>query len=325
MRGTDPAAHAFPELIGFPPGRRFILLPRTPVRAALGGLALYDGTELHQRLVLRAGRALLRCGLGRIAPASNSLGWPEPEWLRTWVRECAEPVVGPVSGVALRPVKHPPNPPPRVAALLFDREGRGMCFAKLTWPGEPESFTDAVIPAVRRLGAHRSDVFSVPRLLASGTHDSCVYLLQEVLPQGVHRRLPDDPDRVAAIVDAIQQRLGFLSRTTDIPHHFVPVHGSLTPLNLRVGADGDTWLLDWDRAGFGPPLTDELHYWISDLARRPGALRRKVARLTARLYARGTESQIAEAMRWRESIRPSENSRAEQRIRSGLGGLARDA
>ena len=96
----------------------------------------------------------------------------------------------------------------------------------------------------------------------------------------------------------------------------VPAHGSLTPLNLRQASDGSLWLVDWDKAGWAPHRYDEIRYWISDLARRPlGSPETKARRILA--LSRDAPS-VAEAVRFRASVRPVEYLPAEQAIRDAL-------
>ena len=330
MTGQDRRTNHFGDLLGFPPRKHFVVLPRWPVRAALGGLALYDATYLHQRFALTVGRILLRLRLGGLLRLHYEPPLPGLEWWQAWVRQIAEPVLGPVSSAAFRLRGDRSREPTRVSALLFDQDGRSLGFVKLWRPPAADDpgwgkfpHWRNMITILRTLGSELADTFRVPQLLAEGSYGNRSYIIQRSLPQGAQQGLPHDPPRLYAIVDELQARLAFLERPRDVPDYYVPIHGDVTPVNVRIAPDGWLWLLDWDKAGWGPPLADELRYWLADFGRRPGLVHRKASRVAALLHHRGTESQILEALAWRECVRPREGEQAEQAMRDALNRLLR--
>ena len=48
-----------------------------------------------------------------------------------------------------------------------------------------------------------------------------------------------------------------------IPPHWRPIHGDYVPWNLREDSSGQLWLLDWEDAGWGPPLADFVRYIVA--------------------------------------------------------------
>jgi aminoglycoside phosphotransferase (APT) family kinase protein len=41
------------------------------------------------------------------------------------------------------------------------------------------------------------------------------------------------------------------------------MHGDFVPWNLREDSQGQLWLLDWEDAGWGPPLADLVRYAVA--------------------------------------------------------------
>ncbi|MEO6821926.1 MAG: phosphotransferase, partial [Candidatus Nanopelagicales bacterium] len=53
-----------------------------------------------------------------------------------------------------------------------------------------------------------------------------------------------------------------LPRTSRVPDHWRPMHGDLSPWNLRRGRDG-SFLIDWEDATWGPPRADRVYFSIT--------------------------------------------------------------
>ena len=85
----------------------------------------------------------------------------------------------------------------------------------------------------------------------------------ELLPE-FHQPALWDPQRIRQVAsDASRALAGALERSPEIPAHWRPIHGDLVPWNLREDALGQLWLLDWEDAGWGPPLADYLRYLVA--------------------------------------------------------------
>ncbi len=303
---TDP-------YIGFPPRRHYLTLPAGNRQVALRGMALYDATFLHQRFALAAGRALLKLGIE--FPFRLRYYPPVPIWWQRWLREVAEPVVGPVAETAFR-LPGVPDYAQRVTALLFDSDGKVLAFSKHLVRDEPSQLS---VAAQEELTRNPPELFKIPRLLHHGRFDDLAYQIHENLPTGGHRQPKLDPAVVHEIIDELQDRLAVLDRPEGTPASYVPAHTDFLSINLRRASDGMLWLIDWDNVSFAPPLTDELTYWMGGFARRFGPTTgRRIDQVRELLTRRGSDEQIAAAIEWRKDRKPFEAIAGEQIIRDGL-------
>ncbi|MEE8490010.1 MAG: hypothetical protein V3S60_00060 [Acidimicrobiia bacterium] len=299
--------------LGFPPRRHYLTLPAGNRQIALQGLGLYDATFLHQRFALASGRLLL--GLGLEFPFRLRYDPPVPEWWDRWLAEVAEPLLGPVAHTAFR-LPGQPGFAQRVTVLLFGADARPLAFGKLLARDEPSALS---VVAQEELTANPPASFHIPHLLAHGRFDNMAYQLHEILPAGPHRQPDFDPAMVHRVIDELQDRLGSLPRTPEIPESHVPAHTDFLSINFRRAADGNLWLIDWDNVDWAPPLTDELAYWMGGVARRFGPTgRRRIEQVRELLRSRGTDEQIATAIAWRKVRRAVEAIKGEQIIRDGL-------
>ncbi len=294
------------RFICFPPRRRYLVLPRRPIRASLNGLALYDAVEFHQRFAERVGRAVIRIGAGGVFRLQPNPPLPRPEWWKGWLSLVASHLERPVAGAAFRfKLISDDFSSSGATSLVFDEEGRSLAFAKFSPRQHHRPIPDDVL---RRLAAEPPLSFNVPRLLGAGDYGGLHYTLQEALPAGRHRRLGRNTTALSPIVDEIQSKLRDLL-ASDAPDGWVAAHGSLTPAHLRVGPDGQLWLFDWDKAGSAPKLGDELRYWIADYGkRRWPTVARRGAIVAELLLSRGSREDAIEALRWRERNSPRDVS-----------------
>jgi glycosyltransferase involved in cell wall biosynthesis/thiamine kinase-like enzyme len=85
----------------------------------------------------------------------------------------------------------------------------------------------------------------------------------EPLPQ-FHQPARWDPQRIRQVtIDVSRALAGRLERPPDIPEHWLPMHGDLVPWNLREDDSDQLWLLDWEDAGWGPPLADFFRFIVA--------------------------------------------------------------
>jgi hypothetical protein len=307
-----PPAVCSDDVIGFPPGRSFLLVPRRPRRAVAAALALYEAVEPRQRILLAAAQVGAAVGAPRLVrPVAEVPPGLDPTWWAAWTDAVARPEVGPVAQVAFRV---PPNG--RVAALLLAEGGEPVGFAKVL-PRPPGPLHDTINRALQAGSA-----FAAPMVLAEGTFRGVTYRLDTPLPAGAHRRPPHDPPRIRAVIDEWQSQLASLAPPPEVPPDWVVCHGDFTPRNLRVFRDAGWWLIDWDNARWGPRLADELHYWCAEYCWRwrPRA-DRDARRVLSLLRERGTDREIAAAAAWSQA--PERTYRAsERRLRAAVGALA---
>jgi hypothetical protein len=208
-----------------------------------------------------------------------------------------------------------------VTSLLFDKDGRILAFAKHLVRDEPSELSTA---AQELLTADPARSFHIPALLAHGRFEDMAYHMHAPLPGGGHRQPKPDPDVIEAVIDELQSKLAGLPGPDGTPDHFVPVHRDFLAINLRRASDGHLWLIDWDNVGWGPPLTDELAFWMGGVARRFGPTgNRRIVQTLELLRRRGSDEQIREAIEWRLGHKPQEALPAEQAIRDGLLELLR--
>lgn len=280
---------------------------------SIGGLTLYDATFLHQRFARWSGRLLL--GRGVEFPFRLRYDPPVPEWWEEWLATVAEPLVGPVAATTFR-LPGSAEYAPRVTSLLFNENRDIVAFAKHLVRDQPSELS---VAAQAELMSSPPLRFSIPRLLAEGRFEEMAFQVHSPLPAGTHSAPPADPGLIEPIIDELQERLAELPRPGKTPPEYVPVHRDFLAINLRQMADGTLWLIDWDNATWGPPLTDELAYWMGHLARLPGpTTRRRIRRCHRLLLRRGSNEQIRAALEWRSAHRPREALPGERRIADGL-------
>lgn len=302
------------DLLGFPPRRHYIVLPRRPVAAALSGFALYDAIDLHQRIAERMGRVVIRVGAGRLLRLRHRPPLPEPAWWDGWLSVVRDRISGPVAAAAFRLIADPFTAS-GATALLLDAAGAPLAFAKFVPKERVNALGESVL---RRLTDDPPASFRVPALLDMGTHDGIRYTLQESLPPGRHRRVGPQPAAVQRVVDELQERTHDLV-PDGAPSGWVIAHGSLQGRNLRIASDGAVWLFDFDSAAVAPRLGDEVRYWISEFGHRfrPSA-RTNGVRTAHLLLARGHHREVVEALQWREGQRTTEVNRHVQAVRDAL-------
>jgi hypothetical protein len=86
------------------------------------------------------------------------------------------------------------------------------------------------------------------------------------MPVCLHR--PPSEFNLPLLCSEIGRALRDLECVSSIPSHWEPMHGDLTPWNLRNLTDGSLYLFDWESAGWGPPGADEVLYRATDAAVR---------------------------------------------------------
>jgi glycosyltransferase involved in cell wall biosynthesis len=87
--------------------------------------------------------------------------------------------------------------------------------------------------------------------------------LYEPLPP-LHRPARWDAPRIQRVSEEVSRTLEqLLPRVEGIPSHWRPMHGDFVPWNLREDSLGQLWLLDWEDAGWGPPLADFVRYVVA--------------------------------------------------------------
>jgi len=144
---------------------------------------------------------------------------------------------------------------PGMMLLLLSRSGP-LAFVKIRRLGDADIGNEC--DALRSLRSFGPRSFSVPEVLLEDTIGDWNYLALEPLAPRMHR-VPKDPP-LRAIIEDVRRALTELPRGGGVPSHWCPMHGDLTPTNLRELPDRRLVLFDWEEAGWGPPGADAVLY-----------------------------------------------------------------
>lgn len=278
----------------FPPGWNHILVPVESRATARAGLAMYTPCrrrgEAGQTL---AWRAISWFGPG-ILPG-RAVEWTPPDPAERWDRLMSRlrRLAGDFDGHAVYERRE--GRPGVLLALL--RAGATIAFVKIRL--EPDDAPGVEAQALEMVARSDHATFASPQLMGSGDLDGWSYVVTSPLPAGRHRMLRDGPP--PALYREVSASLAGLPRPVDTPGHWQPMHGDLTPWNLRSFGNGP-WLIDWESAGWGPPHADEVLY-------------RATAAALGRPVSAPLPPDSEEAIQhWRTEVR----ERAARRLRSGL-------
>jgi Phosphotransferase enzyme family len=229
------------KFVRLPPGTGHVLVPTSSRRAAAAGIALltfcHKGPLAGQWALYTAVRL---CG-GKLIPGPR-VSWALPDSLIN-----AAAMFGNIDAVAV--YERPQASRSGFSAVLMGA-GRAVAFVK----ARPES---AGLDRERRVlqafpngdGGH----FRVPLVLSNGSD----WLLLEALPIQPTRPWRRPP--IKAIEEEIDLRLRHvLPRADNVPGHWKPMHGDLTPWNVRRVANRG-WIIDWEDAAWAPPGADRAY------------------------------------------------------------------
>ena len=149
----------------------------------------------------------------------------------------------------------PGNDEPRLGALLLEGD---RPVAHLRVRDEP---TRSAKPWPRTGRGERSGV-EWPMLIDRWYVGDFCCELSTVLLVGRHRPAQPSDLELHALVQDLQDTLaGDLPER--LPSGFGPMHGDLTPWNLRLTAEGRSVLFDWEHATYGPPYADLVRYYAT--------------------------------------------------------------
>lgn len=144
---------------------------------------------------------------------------------------------------------------PRLGALLLEGD---LPVAHLRVRDEP---TRSAKPWPRTGRGERSGV-EWPMLIDRWYVGDLCCELSTVLLVGRHRPAQPTDLELHALAQDLQDTLAGGSPEVLQPG-FVPMHGDLTPWNLRRTVDGRTVLFDWEHANYGPPYADLVRYYAT--------------------------------------------------------------
>nr|WP_062338448.1 phosphotransferase [Herbidospora sakaeratensis] len=230
------------SFVRYPPGRANVWIPVGDARSAAAGLSLLTFSKplplLAQRILHRS---VLVAGPWLLPGRRERWQAPVERWDQI-LREVAE-IVGPVDEVAL--YLRPQASRPGAAALLLQK-GRPAGFLKV------RDGLDHEAQVLRLLDG--GDGFRAPVVLGQRPSWLLISAMEPV---------PARPFRGVDVVDLtgrIQRLLAKLPKPPGTPDHWLPMHGDLTPWNLRRTRGRTPWLIDWEDAAWAPPGADEVYY-----------------------------------------------------------------
>ena len=243
----------------FPPLGGHILVPVSSIQQALAGLSLYTPSRRRGLLLRSAAERWVRLLGPRALPGRRvsittmpiAGGWDGLEALLR--RE-----VGPFDAVAVHFRRRPHRPG---AAILLLSHDRPLAFVKIG-PDSGIENEQRVLALMDRSG--RPPAFEAPLPLGLHTIGETRVAAMTVIPHSHHRPMARPP--LAEVIEDVQHSLRHLPRPNTIPPHWQPMHGDLSPWNLRIDSAGRVILFDWEEAGFGPPGADEVYYAITSAA-----------------------------------------------------------
>jgi hypothetical protein len=185
-------------------------------------------------------------------------------------------------------------------------------FLGLNAAREPELFLTIEPVDNRSLGPLLpAPSFRVPACRHSFTYEGWSVREFEPLPQ-FHRPAQWDPERIRQVAADVSRALkGSLERPPDIPPHWIPMHGDLVPWNLREDQKGELWLLDWEDAGWGPPLADLFRFILAYHSLRWSSPVRIAARVRSIIGVQSEEALHELTTFWLQhrNFRPMPNTR----------------
>jgi glycosyltransferase involved in cell wall biosynthesis len=105
--------------------------------------------------------------------------------------------------------------------------------------------------------------FRVAACTDSFQHDTWSVRQSEALPP-FHRPAKWNAHKIRRVAEEVSLVLDqLLPRPAGTPAHWRPMHGDYVPWNVREDRDGQVWLIDWEDAGWGPPLADLVRYLVA--------------------------------------------------------------
>ena len=232
-RDTERSAAAG-SYVRLPPGRGYLLAPSDSRASLLPSLSMVTSGTVKSRAIQRSAHLAVRV-VGPAALASLRAPWQPPLPAEDWYAALAtwQERLGPVDHWA---VYQAPQSSRQGCTVMGLREGRGR------WIVKTGRHSDGRRPALEagvlsRIQLGEFPSVRVPRLLAEGEimveGEPWVWFAQELLSTRLHA--PAVRVALADLERDIRRSLSdWLPKPAGTPDHWVPIHGDLTPWNLRV-------------------------------------------------------------------------------------------
>ena len=237
----------------FPPRWRNQWIPTSSRAAALAGLCTYSAVRPLARSVQRASWwAVSLFGPGILPGRRHALELPVPAEVMIELFAIIQTEVGKFDELSVH--RHRGGDRTGFAVLLL-RAGLPQAFVKIR---EAEANTLIMEQeALELVAKSRPHTFSSPAAIGNGEFGGWQFLALEPLPPLIHKTPRNPP--IARITDEIKATLATLRKPPSTPDHWTPMHGDLTPWNLRMVGKG-LKLFDWEHVGWGPPGSDLTFY-----------------------------------------------------------------
>ena len=247
----------------YPPARGNVVVPRRPRPVVRVGASLYGPSRRRGLLAHRAAQQAIRALGSGWLPVVGPDRVVDPE---LWSELASE-----LRRLGIQ-VEH---------VALYRRSQRGRSgFSLLAMDGDQATAFVKVggdeiareAEVLELVAAKPPTTFVAPRVVAAGNVSGVQYAVLSPLPAGIH--VPDFEAPIDEICAEIGATLSVLRARGDRREGWEPMHGDLTPWNLR--RHGRIRLLfDWERAAWGPPKADQTLYWAAcrALGRRRGTWR----------------------------------------------------
>ena len=243
----------------FPPKWRNQSIPTSSKAAALAGLCTYTAIKPAGLIVQRASWwAVSLLGPSVLPTRSHPLELPIAPALREEFFSILRGDVGKFDELSIHRQRGQDR---KGFALLLLRDGSPRAFVKIR-PSENSGALFREDEALDLITKFRPRTFTAPATIATGEHGGWRFLALQPLASLIHRTPKRPP--ITDISEELEAALGKLSRPTSTPEHWLPMHGDLTPWNLRRVGNRLT-LFDWEHVGWGPPGSDRTLYQLTSL------------------------------------------------------------
>jgi hypothetical protein len=224
-------------------------------------MTIYAGSKRRSMVLQRLAVSLVSI-LGPRALPGKTVGWQPPMDRSIWDGMLAdwEQRLGAFDAVAVYLRRQSSRA--GFSVLLIDGSAT-TGFVKIQ-PGSVEGLTEE-FRAQDQVYTSKPRSFRVPAPLVVEESGGWAYLAMEPLPARIHTPAFDPP--LDSVLKDIERGLDLDPRPATVPEHWSPMHGDLTPWNLRKSA-GELFLMDWENVGWGPPGADQALFTVATAALR---------------------------------------------------------
>lgn len=238
----------------FLPGRANVLVPLRPPADGPAALALYSPSRRRAVLARDAAWWLIRITGARTLPWRGTT-WRPPMPPATWtglVTALQRRLGVPTSMAFYRPRDRYRQS----FAMLWMDEGAAKAFVKVS-PDDSGAGCRPEWTALAAVALATPQVFRAPEPITHIAQEGWQAIAMTAL--GTARHQPAIID-VGDVASEVSRCLADIPRPDGTAAHWEPMHGDLTPWNLRCVGGASPMLFDWADAGWGPPGADEVLY-----------------------------------------------------------------